>query len=455
MSAQPARLLAFRVLREVEAGLRRRTRSATPDSLLARFESGASEADRALARELAFGVLRQRRALDHALDGFARRPLAGLDPALLVLLRMGLYQLRMLTRIPPHAAVHETVGLAREVARPGADRMVNAILRAYLRSDFPWPRPGGDPRLWLRVGLSHPDWMVDRFVAELGEAGAIARMEANNRVPRSFLRVSRRVEPAEAQERLLADGVRTRPFSMAPRCLAVQSGAPFRAAAHRDGLVHIQDAGSQLIAWLLPLAGAKRVLDACAAPGGKAGILAERLHPQRAVAADLRPHRVELLRRIAGRLGVENLSFVSADAGRPPFSAAALLRPDPAGRAVQRPRDARPQSRPEVELFSQAGLPARPDRTAAGPRGGRPAAPGGPPALFGLFARSRGDGRLGPGARGRPGRARNRSARSRASRIGLPLPGRGRRAADPPGGIGDRRLLRRAHAAPAGLEFAS
>ncbi len=319
MSAQPARLLAFRVLREVEAGLRRRTRSATPDSLLARFESGASEADRALARELAFGVLRQRRALDHALDGFARRPLAGLDPALLVLLRMGLYQLRMLTRIPPHAAVHETVGLAREVARPGADRMVNAILRAYLRSDFPWPRPGGDPRLWLRVGLSHPDWMVDRFVAELGEAGAIARMEANNRVPRSFLRVSRRVEPAEAQERLLADGVRTRPFSMAPRCLAVQSGAPFRAAAHRDGLVHIQDAGSQLIAWLLPLAGAKRVLDACAAPGGKAGILAERLHPQRAVAADLRPHRVELLRRIAGRLGVENLSFVSADAGRPPF----------------------------------------------------------------------------------------------------------------------------------------
>ncbi len=318
----PARLLAFRVLNGLEAGFGpRRQPVPTPDQLLARFEAGLQmgEADHGLARDLIFGVLKGKRLLDHVLDCYSRRPVARLEPSVRVLLRMGLHELRMLTRIPPRAALFETVQIARVRARPGADRLVNAVLRGYLRADHPWPRPDGDPDLWMRVGLSHPDWMVDRLVKQRGRAAAEARMESVNRPPQTFLRASRSVDLATVRKRLLDDGVRTGVFPMAPRCLVVRSGNPLRSAAHREGLVHLQDAGSQLIGWLLPLDGARRVLDGCAAPGGKATILAERFHPRRVVAADLRPARVRTFARIASRLQVHNLHLVAADAASPPF----------------------------------------------------------------------------------------------------------------------------------------
>ncbi len=320
----PARLLAFRVLLALESGFgpERRRAAGTPDSLLARFEADmqVGEADRGLARELVFGALKGKRLLDHTLDCFSRRPVRKLEPALRVLLRIGLHQLRTLTRIPPHAALFETVRIARMRMRPGAARLVNAVLRAYLRADHAGPSPEGDPDLWMRVGLSHPDWMVDRLVRRLGEAGARARMEANNCPPQTFLRVRRDVDLPSVQERLLEDGVPTEVFPMAPRCLLARAGNPLRTAAHREGRVHIQDAGSQLVGWLLPLHDARRALDGCAAPGGKATILAERFHPRRVVAADLRPARMRLLERIASRLQADNLHRVVADAASPPFS---------------------------------------------------------------------------------------------------------------------------------------
>ncbi len=318
----PARLLAFRVLNELEAGFGSpRRRTSNPDHLLARFEKEREigPEDLGLARDLVFGILKYRRLLDHVLASFSRRPMRNLERPLRTLLRMGLYQLRILTRIPERAAVFETVGLARAVARPGAHRMVNAVLRAYLRSDYPWPRSEGEPELYLRVGLSHPDWIVDRLLAQLGEAGARERMEHANRTPKTFLRVSRRISLPAARQRLLEEGVRTAIFPMAPDCLVVIEGHPLRTEAHREGLVHIQDAGSQFIGWLLPLEGARSVLDLCAAPGGKATILAERLHSGSLIASDLRFSRLRVLEGIASRLAILNLRLLAADAGCPPF----------------------------------------------------------------------------------------------------------------------------------------
>ncbi|MDE2712504.1 MAG: 16S rRNA (cytosine(967)-C(5))-methyltransferase RsmB [Acidobacteriota bacterium] len=327
--ASPARRAAFAVLLRLEP-TRERPRPPRPDALIARLEDAEgqppSDRDRALARELVFGVLRRRRALDYALDTYSRRPVGKLDLPVRTALRIGLYQLRYLDRVPASAAVHEAVSLAATAARPGAAGLVNAVLRAYLRADHPWPHPGGDRNLYLRAGLSYPDWMVDRCLGQLGTEGARRRLEAGNRSPVVFLRVSRRLALEEVRTQLAQDGVETERFPIAPRCLRVTSGNPRDSSLFREGAIHIQDAGSQLVAWLLPVDGARRCLDACAAPGGKATILAERIEPRPLIAADLRPGRVDLLDSTVRRLASGNVLRLAADAAHPPFAAATFDR---------------------------------------------------------------------------------------------------------------------------------
>ena len=327
--AAPARRAAFSVLLRLEP-TPDQPLPHRPDTLLARLEDiggrPPSDRDRALARELVFGVLRWRRALDYALDAYSRRPVAKLDLPVRTALRLGLYQLRYLDRVPDSAAVNESVALAAASARPGAAGLVNAVLRAYLRADHAWPHRGGDRGLYLRVGLSHPDWMVDRYRRQLGHEGARRRLEANNRSPTTFLRVGRGLALDEVRERLQENGVETERFPLAPRCLRVTRGNPRDSPLYREGRLHIQDAGSQLVAWLLPVDGIRRCLDACAAPGGKAAILAERIEPRPLVAADLRPRRVDLLGATAGRLAAGNVLRLAADAAHPPFAAATFDR---------------------------------------------------------------------------------------------------------------------------------
>ena len=320
--ASPARRAAFSVLLRLEP-TEDRPIPPRPDALIARLEDAEgqppTDRDRALARELVFGVLRWRRALDYALDTYSRRPVSRLDLPVRTALRLGLYQLRYLDRVPASAAVHESVSLATAFARPGAAGLVNAVLRAYLRADHPWPHRGGDRNLYLRTGLSHPDWLVDRYLKQLGNDGAKRRLEANNRAPSVFLRVGLRGDLDTVRQQLDADGIRTERFPLAPRCLKVTKGNPQDSALHGEGGFHIQDAGSQLIAWLLPVEGARRYFDACAAPGGKATILAERIEPRPLIAADVRAARIELLGNIARRLSAPNLLRLVADASRPPF----------------------------------------------------------------------------------------------------------------------------------------
>ncbi len=327
--ASPARRAAFAVLLRLEP-TRERPRPPRPDALIARLEDAGgqppSDRDRALARELVFGVLRRRRALDYALDSYSRRPVGKLDLPVRTALRLGLYQLRYLDRVPASAAVHESVSLAAASARPGAAGLVNAVLRAYLRADHPWPRAGGDRDLYLRAGLSYPDWLVDRCLGELGTEGARRRLEAGNRSPTVFVRVSRRLALDEVRKRLAQDGVETERFPIAPRCLRVTGGNPQDSSLYREGAIHVQDAGSQLVAWLLPVDGARRCLDACAAPGGKATILAERIEPRPLIAADLRPGRVALLDSTVRRLGAGNVLRLASDAARPAFAAATFDR---------------------------------------------------------------------------------------------------------------------------------
>jgi 16S rRNA (cytosine967-C5)-methyltransferase len=318
----PARAASFEVLTRVEA------RRGEPASLLhhERYRF-LSRADRDLATEITLGVLRQRARLDWILAHHSTRPLDSLEPALLRALRIGLYQILYLDRVPDRAAVDESVRLARAFGAGRGAGLVNAVLRGALRSpDVPrFPDRERDPVGYLSVTLSHPRWLASRYLARLGIDGAEARCRIQNEPPSTHVRVSARIGVAEARESLAREGIDAEPLETVPSALVLRRGPGTATATatdtalFRDGLLFPQDAGSQLVPWLLDLRAGDRVLDVCAAPGGKATAIAERVSGGTVFAIDLRARRVRVLVDVAQRLGASNVAAAVADGARLPF----------------------------------------------------------------------------------------------------------------------------------------
>jgi 16S rRNA (cytosine967-C5)-methyltransferase len=251
--------------------------------------------------------------LDHVLAGLSSRPIDSLTPGVLDALRLGAYQLLFL-RVPAHAAVSESVELARMV-EPRSAGFANAVLRRLQREGPPSePDPVADPRGWLTSAGSLPAWLAERWCAQLGPGPAVARARALLETPPTHVRLNPRAADAEAQ--LAAAGVRLRP-TVVPGAFEAEDG-PLGPFAER-GLLYVQDAGSQLVATLAASEGL--VLDACAAPGGKALLLADRGGPQtRVIAADAALRRLATLVRLCSRWGATNVFPLAADALRPPFA---------------------------------------------------------------------------------------------------------------------------------------
>jgi 16S rRNA (cytosine967-C5)-methyltransferase len=273
------------------------------------------ERDRAFAHELVLGVLRRRGWLDHVLVRLVERPLDRVAPQVRDVLRMGAYQLLFL-RVAEHAAVSESVDLARSV-EPRASGFVNAVLRRLQRDGAPLePDAVAEPRGWLVSYGSLPAWLADRWIAHLGPARAVARARALLDGPPVGFRLNPRV--AHAESRLEALGVRSEPGAV-PGALTLLEGrlAPFAA----DGIVYVQDQGSQLVARLAAQEGT--VLDACAAPGGKSLLIADLGGGHtRVVAGEASRRRVATLARLCARWQATEVRVVAADARRPPFRTA-------------------------------------------------------------------------------------------------------------------------------------
>jgi 16S rRNA (cytosine967-C5)-methyltransferase len=257
-------------------------------------------------------VLRRRGWLDHVLVRLVERPLDRVAPAVRDVLRMGAYQLLFL-RVAQHAAVSESVDLARSV-EPRAGGFTNAVLRRLQRDGPPpEPDPAADPRRWLLSYGSLPEWIADRWLGRLGADRAVARARTLLAAPPVHLRLNPRVPDAVA--RLEAAGVRTLPAGV-PGALTLAEGrlGPLVAA----GVVYVQDRGSQLVARLA--AGEGRVLDACAAPGGKSLLVADLGGGStRVVAAEASRRRLATLARLRERWGAAEVLPVVADARHPPF----------------------------------------------------------------------------------------------------------------------------------------
>jgi 16S rRNA (cytosine967-C5)-methyltransferase len=282
--------------------------------LLARPDAETlDERERAFLHELVLGTLRRRGWLDHVLAGLSSRPLDRLTPGVLDALRLGAYQLLYL-RVPPHAAVSESVELARSV-EPRSAGFANALLRR-LQREGPPPEPdaAADPLGWLTTAGSLPRWLAERWCARAGPGPTVARALAELEAPPTYLRTNPRVPDASA--RLEAAGVETSPAGV-PGALRASAGRLGALAAR--GVVYVQDVGSQVVALLAATPGL--VLDACAAPGGKALLIADLGGPlTRVIAAEASLRRLSTLARLRSLWGATNVTVLGADAMRPPFA---------------------------------------------------------------------------------------------------------------------------------------
>jgi 16S rRNA (cytosine967-C5)-methyltransferase len=301
-----ARGVALEILVRVEAG------GAYADRLLDRApdRAGLDARDRALVTELVYGTLRWQRRLDDDLAAVLHRPLEGLAGWVRALLRLSAYQLAFLDRIPVHAVVHEAVELAKRRRPAGAADLVNGVLRALTRRPRPWPEPssipGEDPVESLARRLSHPTWLVRRWVARYGEPEATALARAMNERPPLVVRVNTlRTTPAALTEALRRQGIAVTPCGYAPDGLRLDGAGDLRALAPlRAGWCAVQDEASILVGHALGPVPGEVVVDVCAAPGGKTGHLAQLMGNQgRILATDPRAGRLGILRQACLRLG--------------------------------------------------------------------------------------------------------------------------------------------------------
>jgi 16S rRNA (cytosine967-C5)-methyltransferase len=284
----------------------------TLTTLLNAPDTGGLDArERGFLHELAAGTLRRRGSLDAALAARLDRPLDRVDPPVRAALRLGAYQL-LFTRVPPRAAVAESVELA-----PGRGRgFVNAVLRAVARDGAP-PAPDAatDARGWLTTEGSLPAWLAERWLARLGPERTLARARAWLAVPPVHFRFNPRRADSRAE---VEQALRPRPLAIEG---AFEATAGDPAPWAERGAIYVQDLGAQLVARLAEEPG--RVLDACAAPGGKALLLAD-AGAREVVAAEAAPARVRTLQRLVERWGASEVRVVQADATRPPFAAASF-----------------------------------------------------------------------------------------------------------------------------------
>jgi 16S rRNA (cytosine967-C5)-methyltransferase len=321
----PARVAAFHALRAVGNGS-----SDLPSALARSRQHLQDDRDRSLTADIVTGTLRWQRSLDHLIAHFAKRPVPRLDADVVTILRLSLYQLLHLTRVPASAVVDDAVDLTRGARKLSATGFVNAVLRNTLRERRRLPLPArpaaSDDRdaalAYLGVTQSHPDWLVRRWLDRHGFDATERWVHFNNAAPGLTLRVNRLRATREDVRRALDEAdVQTEPGVAAPDSLLVTGGNPLRGT--NDGTFFVQDEASQLVALAVDAQPGERVLDLCASPGGKTTAMIADMHDTGIlVASDVRPRRLRLLRETVRLSAARHAHVVHVPARGPrPFTA--------------------------------------------------------------------------------------------------------------------------------------
>ena len=307
----PARRAAFGILRRVEE------EGAYASVLLAATEPEMRADDRALCYELVLGTLRRQLWLDSLIEHYARRRAASLDAPVRRALRLGLYQLRFLTRIPASAVVNESVNLAHLARLRSAAPFINAVLRRATREmDYDPAANVTEPIERLAVETSHPVWLLERWIEAFGADEATAFARANNDAPPVAFRViTKRASEADVLEELSASGGALTRSEIAPSAWRIEGAGAILRKFALEGKIYLQDEASQLVAHVLDARATERVLDACAAPGSKTTHVAS-MSPELSliVAGDVHEHRLRTVLEAGARHGLETLRAVVHDA---------------------------------------------------------------------------------------------------------------------------------------------
>ena len=287
-----------------------RRNGAWSDGALKELLKGLDRRDAALASRLCYGVLQNRALLDFWIDAFAK---GKLQPVVREILRLAVYQLNFLDKVPSSAAVNEAVDQAKRFANPAAGRLVNGVLRNMLRTGLPQPED-------LATRYSHPRALVDLLTKEFGEETTRRLLESHNQAPATVLQVNTLLTNRdELLSRLRSEGASAEVHPWLPDCITVSAtGNLEQLPSYREGLFYVQDAAARLAVKAAGLQPGMKVLDCCAAPGGKSFAAAmEMKNRGELISCDIHPHKIALLEKGAERLHISILTARLQDASKP------------------------------------------------------------------------------------------------------------------------------------------
>ena len=373
----PARRAALHALVAIDAD-----RADLPAALATSRAALDDDRDRALTATIVTGTLRWQRTLDYLIEHFANRSLTKIDPQVLSILRLSLFQLRHLDRVPAAAVVDDAVSLTRAARKSSASGFVNAVLRSMLRHrhKLPLPLRPRDPAdrdaaiAYLGITFSHPAWLVERWLTRYAFEQVEAWVQFNNDVAPLTLRANTlRITREHLQQRLSLRDVDTTATRYAPDGLVVTSGNPLRTA--EDESFFVQDEASQLVPLVMDARPGERILDLCASPGGKTVAMAAAMRDSGTlIACDVRPGRLNLLHDTVARSGARRVHVVHVPSHGPlpfadtfdrvlvdaPCSGLGTIRRDPDIRWRRTERELPRFAEHQVDLLTRAANAVRP-----------------------------------------------------------------------------------------------
>lgn len=330
---------------------------------------GIDSKDRSLLTEITYGTLQHKMTLDFYLEPFLRGKVEGWVKQLL---RLSLYQLVYLSRVPAHAVVNEAVEIAKRRGHKGIASMVNGVLRSVQRQGVRSLDEITDPIERLSIETSHPVWMIKDWMREYGLDKTREMAFENNRAPVQTIRVNTvKTDVETVMELLKEDGLKVERSRNVPECLYVTNGQAVRTKAFEEGLITIQDESSMLPAYALKVEPGMRVLDMCAAPGGKSTHIAEKMKNRgEIISLDLHEHKVKLIRENADRLGLSIIQAETADGRKAgeqfgqasfdrilvdaPCSGLGVIRRKPDIKYTKTEQDAKSLQKIQLELLEEA-----------------------------------------------------------------------------------------------------
>lgn len=279
-------------------------------SLNRNISKGTSDLDSALIRELVYGTLENQIYIDYVIRSFSKVRLKKISPIIMNILRLGIYQIIFMDRIPDSAAVNESVKLAKKYSHKGSQGFANGLLRNVSRNEnnIKLPDKNKEKIKYLSVKYSHPEWMIERWIKEFGFDFTESLCNANNDTPRLNIRVNTlKIDRDALINKLIKKNIKCEKTRYAKDGIIIENPMNITGLEEfKDGLFQIQDESSMLVSQIMNPKEGSLVVDVCSAPGGKTTHIAQKMNNKgKVIARDIHNHKLELIKENSDKLGID------------------------------------------------------------------------------------------------------------------------------------------------------